>query len=158
MNFYLKLVTFIPWILYFIEIMFYRISVFDSKGKNKEKYFSYINKNLFSSLNIKELLLFFVFMLFIQYENTTVLEILFATIYIYLLIDFFHGLAYDCKKLKHKMLMVETVILLVLIIGFFLITEHLYTTYILMFIVSILSSFLIYLFGLPIILTSKDKD
>lgn len=158
MNFYLKLVTFIPWILYFIEIMFYRISVFDSKGKNKDKYFSYLNKNLFSSLNIKELFLFFIFMLFIQYENTTVLEILFATMYIYLLIDFFHGLAYDCKKIKHKMLMVETVILLILIIGFFLVTGHLYTTYILMFIVSILSSFLIYLFGLPIILSNKDKD
>lgn len=158
MSFYLKLASFIPWILYFIEIMFYRISIFDSKGKNKEKYFSYINKNLFSSLNIKELFLFFIFIIFIQYENTTVLEILFATIYIYLLIDFFHGLAYDCKKIKHKMIMVETVILLVLIIGFFLITEHLYTTYLLMFIASILSSFLIYIFGLPIILSNKDKD
>lgn len=144
----LKYATFVPWILYFIEIMFYRIGVIDKFDLDKKKYFSHINKNLFSSINVKELILFSIFLLFIQAKNTVVLEILFPVIYLYLLIDFFHTLAYDCKKLKYKNLMVQSVTVVVGIILFFAITNHLYTTYILMFIFSILSAFLLYIFSL----------
>ncbi|MCI8497816.1 MAG: hypothetical protein HFG33_00240 [Bacilli bacterium] len=144
---YLELATFIPWILYYIEIMLYRINVFEKKGENKEKYFAHMNKNFFSSINMKELLLFSIFLIFMQYENTTVLEILFSTIYLYLLIDFFNTLAVNCTKIKHKMLMVESILLLAIIIGLYFVKDKLYTTYILMFIVSILSSFVVFAFG-----------
>lgn len=147
---YIKLATFIPWILYFIEIMLYRIGVIESKNLDKKKYFKYLNENFFSSINMKELLLFSIFLIFMQYENTTVLEILFTTVYIYLLIDFFQTLAEGCKKIKYKRLMVASVILVVAIISFFLVTNHLYTTYILMFAVSLMSSFIIYIFSLSV--------
>ncbi len=154
---YLKLATFIPWIIYFVEIMLYRIGVIETQGLDKKKYFHHINKNFFSSINMKEVFLFVIFMIFIQYENTTALEILFPAMYVYLLIDFFHTRAADCKKIEHKSLMVESVILLSIIIGFFIWKDHLYTTYILMFAVSILSSFIIYLFSLPLGFVKKKK-
>lgn len=153
----LKLLTFIPWILYFVEIMYYRIGVIESNGKNKEKYFLYLNKNFFSSINLKEIFLFTVFLIFMQYEKTIVLEILFATIYLYLLIDFFHSLAVNCKKIKRKSYMVLSVVLIVGFVSFFWFTNHLYTTYILMFSFSIMSSFVIYLFSAILKLIHKNK-
>lgn len=152
---YLKLLTFIPWIIYFVEIMYYRISIIEAKGLDKKKYFHHMNKNFFSSINIKEIFLFVVFMIFIQYENTTVLEILFPAIYVYLIIDFFHTKANDCKKIAHKSMMALSIILIVSIVGFFILKNHLYTTYILMFAVSIMSAFIVYLFSLPISLKKK---
>lgn len=152
---YIKLATFIPWIIYFIEIMLYRIGVIEDQDLDKKKYFKYMNKNLFSSINIKEIFLFSIFVIFIQYENTAVLELLFSAIYIYLTIDFFNTLAEKCKKIKHKSLMVESVILVLALIGFFIYKNHLYTTYLIMFAVSILSSFLIYIFSIPISLGKK---
>lgn len=146
----LKYLTFVFWILYFIEIMFYRIGVIEDVNLDRKRYLKHINKNFFSSINLKELVLFFIFIIFLQYKNTAVLEILFSAIYIYLLIDFFHTLAYDCKKIHHKMLMVQTVILVFFIIGFFMYTNHLYTTYCLMFSVSVMNSFLMYLFSFPV--------
>lgn len=143
----IKLITFIPWVLYFIEIMMYRINIIESKSLDKNKYFSYINKNLFKSINVKEILLYCIFILFIQYENTLVLEILFSAIYVYLLIDFFHSLAADCTKIKNKWLMVQAVLVVVLLVGMFVLSKHLYSTYNLMFGVSILSSFLVFLFS-----------
>lgn len=143
----IKCITFIPWILYFIEIILYRIGVIETCKLNKEKYFNHMSKNMFSTINIKELILFFIFLLFLQKENTLVLEILFPVIYIYILIDFFHTLAYDCKKIKNKSLMVLSVCLVVALVLFFMITGKLYTTYILMFIASILNAFLIYIFS-----------
>lgn len=152
---YLKLATFIPWIIYFVEIMFYRIGVIETQELDKKKYFKYINKNLFSSINVKEIFLFCIFVIFVQYENTTVLEILFPAIYVYLLIDFFHTLAENCKKIKHKSMMALSVTLIVAIIAFFIWKNRLYTTYTLMFVVSILSSFIIYVFSLPVKLLRK---
>ena len=146
---YVKLATFIPWIIYFVEIMFYRIGVIETQGFDKKKYFHHINKNFFSSINMKEIILFVIFVIFLQYENTTVLELLFTAMYIYLLIDFFHTRASDCKKIKHKSLMVASVVLLIGIIVFFILKNHLYTTYILMFSISILSSFIVYIFSIP---------
>lgn len=154
---YVKLATFIPWIIYFIEIMLYRIGVIETQGMDKKKYFKYINKNFFSSINVKEVFLFSIFVIFIQYENTTVLEMLFPAMYLYLTIDFFHSLAQDCKKIEHKSLMVISVVLVVVLVAFFIFKDHLYTTYILMFAVSILSSFLVYLFSLPLAITRKSK-
>lgn len=154
---YVKLATFIPWIIYFIEIMLYRIGVIETQGMDKKKYFKYINKNFFSSINVKEVFLFSIFVIFIQYENTTVLEMLFPAMYLYLTIDFFHSLAQDCKKIEHKSLMVISVVLVVALVAFFIFKDHLYTTYILMFAVSILSSFLVYLFSLPLAITRKSK-
>lgn len=154
---YLKLATFIPWIIYFIEIMLYRIGVIETQELDKKRYFKYINKNFFSSINMKEVLLFCIFVIFLQYENTTVLEILFPAMYVYLIIDFFHTLAENCKKIDHKSLMVLTVILIVAIIAFFIWKNRLYTTYTLMFVVSILSSFLVYIFSLPLTLGKKKK-
>lgn len=154
---YLKLITFIPWIIYFIEIMLYRIGVIEGFGLDKKKYFNNLNKNFFSSINMKEVFLFIVFILFLQHENTTVLEILFPAIYIYLTIDFFQSLAGDCKKIKHKLLMVESVILLAGIILYFLFTDKLHTTYIVMFAVSIMSSFLIYIFSWTYSIGKKKK-
>lgn len=159
---YIALATFIPWILYYIEIMLYRINVYEKKGENREKYFAHMDKNFFSSINMKEVLLFVIFLIFMQYENTTVEEILFSTIYLYLLIDFFHTLAADCTKIKHKVLMVESVLLLVIIIGLFLLRDNLSTAYILMFSASILSSFIMFIFGLsleiPGLFSSKKKN
>lgn len=154
---YVKLATFIPWIIYFIEIMLYRIGVIETQGMDKKRYFKYINKNFFSSINVKEVFLFSIFVIFIQYENTTVLEMLFPAMYLYLTIDFFHSLAQDCKKIEHKSLMAISVILVVALVAFFIFKDHLYTTYILMFAVSILSSFLIYLFSLPLTIAKKSK-
>lgn len=154
---YVKLATFIPWIIYFIEIILYRIGVIETQGMDKKRYFKYINKNFFSSINVKEVFLFSIFVIFIQYENTTVLEMLFPAMYLYLTIDFFHSLAQDCKKIEHKSLMVISVILVVALVAFFIFKDHLYTTYILMFAVSILSSFLIYLFSLPLTIAKKSK-
>lgn len=151
------LATFIPWVVYFIHIMHYRIEILESKGQNREKYFSYINKNFFSSINIKELFLFFVFLLFVKYENTTVLEILFSAMYVYLLIDFLHGPRTKGKKIQHKGLMFASLLLIAAIIGYFIISGHLYTTYDVMFVVSIMSTFIVYIFGLPIIY-AKKKD
>lgn len=142
----IKMTTFIPWIVYFIEIMLYRINIIEEKGNTKDKYFKYLNKNFFSSINMKELVLFCIFIIFMQYENTTVLEILFPAIYVYLLIEFFQTLAEDCQKIKNKWLMVQSVILVVILIIFFVVANHLYTTYTMMFMVSILSSFIVYLF------------
>lgn len=147
---YLKLATFIPWILYYVQIMLYRINIYEKKGDNREKYFSHMDKNLFSSINIKELLLFMIFLIFMQYENETVLEILFAAIYFYLLIDFFQTLVNDCTKIKHKLLMCESVVLLGAIIVHFIIRDNLSTTYILMFVSSIMSSFIMFIFGLTL--------
>ena len=152
---YLKLATFIPWIIYFVEIMLYRIGVIETQELDKKKYFKYINKNLFSSINVKEIFLFCIFVIFVQYENTTVLEILFPAMYVYLIIDFFHTLAEHCKKIEHKSLMVLSVILIVGIVAFFIWKNRLYTTYTLMFVVSILSSFIIYVFSLPLTLGKK---
>lgn len=143
----IQFLTFIPWILYFIEIMLYRIGVIENTNLDKEKYMKHIDSNLFSSINTKELLLFSIFIIFMQYDNLTVLEILFPTIYIFLLIDFFHTLAKNCKKIKNKLLMIQSVILVIIIIGLFTFTKHLYTTYILMFTVSLFSSFIIYIFA-----------
>ncbi len=158
MEIMISLVTFIPWILYFIEIMLYRINVLESKKCDGKTYFDYINKNLFNSLNIRELILFCIFLIFMQYENTIVLQILFPTIYVYLLINFFQTQAEKCKKIKNKKLMVETVILLVTVLIIYLITKHLYTTYIIMFALSLLSSFLVYAFyKIYIILKSLSK-
>lgn len=144
----LKYLTFIPWILYFVEIIYYRISIVESCKMNNKKYLEHINKHLFSSINVKELILFFIFIFFILAKNTVVLEILFSAIYLFLLIDFFHTLAYDCKKIHHPIFMVCSVTLLILIILFFALTHKLYTTYIIMFIVSILNSFWIYFLNL----------
>lgn len=144
----IKYLTFVPWILYFIEIMLYRIGVIETHKFNKKAYFNHLNSHFFKSINVKEIILFLIFLLFMQRENTMVLEILFVSFYMYLLIDFFLDLAYGCKKIHHKVLMVQSVVLLVAIIGFFAFTRKLYTTYILMFSVSILSSFIIYVFGL----------
>jgi len=143
----IKLLTFIPWILYFVEIMYYRIAVIESKDLNKEKYLNYSNKHLFNTINTKELFLFLLFIVFMQFRRTVVLEILFTTIYIYLLIDFFMSLAASCKKIKYKSIMVQTVILIVLVILYFLIFNKLYTTYNLMFAFSIMSPVLVYLFS-----------
>lgn len=154
---YIKLITFIPWIIYFLEIMYYRIGILEKNDLEKKKYFHHLNKNFFTSINMKEILLFVIFMIFIQYENTTVLEILFSAMYVYLIIDFFHTLRADCKKIEHKSLMVESIILVGGLIAFFILKNHLYTTYILMFAVSILSTFIIYLLSLPIALSKKKK-
>lgn len=154
---YLKLATFIPWIIYFVEIMFYRIGTIEKNELDKKRYFHHINKNLFASVNMKEIFLFVIFMIFIQYDNETVLEILFPAMYVYLLIDFFHTLAGSCKKIKHKGMMIESVVLIAILLVFFILKGHLYTTYILMFAVSILSSFIIYLFSLPLTLGKKKK-
>lgn len=143
-----KCLTFIPWILYFIEIMLYRIGVIENKKLDKEKYLKHLNNNMFSSISVPEIVLFSIFLLFLQYKKTLVLEILFPTIYIYLLINFFQTLAKDCKKIQNKLLMVLSVVLLVGIVIYFLYTNRLYTTYILMFTSSILSSFIIYIFSL----------
>ena len=143
----LKYTTFIPWILYFIEIMLYRIGIIET---HKLDYFQYCKKNLFKTINFKELLLLILFIWFIFIKNTFVLEILFSATYLYLLIDFFYTLARDCKKIKHKSLMVQTVILTCSIILFFMFTNKLYTTYLLMFGVSLVSSLIIYIFSLPI--------
>lgn len=150
-----KLVTFIPWILYFIEIMLYRISTIEKHNLDKTKYFNFLNGNLFKAINVKELVLFCMFIIFLQFKNTTVLEILFPAIYIYLLVDFFHVFASDCTKIKHKSLMVLSVILLAILILYFLLTNHLYTTYELMFIVSILSAFVMY--GFSLIIKKRKK-
>ena len=144
----IQLLTFIPWILYYIEIMLYRITIIEGKECDREKYFKYLNKNFFNSFNVKELVLFCIFVIFMQWNNTTVLEILFPAIYIYLLINFFHSLANKCKKITDKWLMIDSVILLVVLIIYFLISGHLFATYILMFASSLLSSFIIYLFSL----------
>lgn len=154
---YIKLITFIPWIIYFLEIMYYRIGILEKNDLEKKKYFHHLNKNFFTSINMKEILLFVIFMIFIQYENTTVLEILFSAMYVYLIIDFFHTLRADCKKIEHKSLMVESIIIVGGLIAFFILKNHLYTTYILMFAVSILSTFIIYLLSLPIALSKKKK-
>ena len=146
----IKLVTFIPWILYYIEIMYYRIHMIERCDLNKAKYFNYVNKNFFKAINIKELVLFFVFIIFTRYENTVALEILFPTVYLYLLVDFFHTYANDCGKINYYILMVLSVMLLIFVIMFFIITNHLYTTYDFMFIISILSTFIIYIMSLTI--------
>ncbi len=154
---YIKLITFIPWIIYFLEIMYYRIGILEKNDLEKKKYFHHLNKNFFTSINMKEILLFVIFMIFIQYENTTVLEILFSAMYVYLIIDFFHTLRADCKKIEHKSLLIESIIIVGGLIAFFILKNHLYTTYILMFAVSILSTFIIYLLSLPIALSERKK-
>lgn len=140
--------TFIPWILYFIKIMFYRIVVIENKKLDKEKYLKHLDGNMFSSINIPEIVLFSIFLIFMQYKKTLVLEMLFPTIYIYLLINFFQTLAKDCKRIQNKTFMVLSILLMMSIIGYFIYTNRLYTTYILMFTSSILSSFIIYIFSL----------
>ncbi len=143
----LSYASFIPWILYFIEIMLYRIGIVETYELNQNKYLQHINKHLFSSINIKELLLFSIFLIFLQNKNETVLMILFPTIYLYLLIDFFYGLANDCKKIKYKSLMVQSVLVVVLIVSLFILKIiELNTAYILMFISSIFSAFLMFIF------------
>lgn len=154
---YVKLATFIPWIIYFVEIMLYRIGVIENQDLDKKKYFKFINKNFFSSINMKEILLFVIFVIFLQYENTTVLEILFTAMYVYLIIDFFHTRASDCQKIGHKSLMAEAILLIILVISFFIWKNHLYMTYILMFSISILSAFIIYIFSIPLNLIAKKK-
>ena len=144
----IKYLTFIPWILYFIEIVFYRIGVIETCKLDKEKYFKHMKENLFSSINVKEIVLLVIFIFFIRYHNTPVLESLFATFYIYLLVDFFQTLAVDCKKIRNKSLMVQSVLLVILVISFFTVTNKLYTTYFLMFMVSILNTFIIYIFSI----------
>lgn len=127
--------------------MLYKIGVIET---HKHKYFQYCKKNLFKTINFKELLLLILFIWFIFIKNTFVLEILFSATYLYLLIDFFYTLAKDCKKIKHKSLMAQSIILTSLIILFFMSTNKLYTTYLLMFGVSLSSSLIIYIFSLPI--------
>lgn len=144
----IKFMTFIPWILYFIKIMFYRIVVIENKKLDKEKYLKHLDGNMFSSINIPEIVLFSIFLIFMQYKKTLVLEMLFPTIYIYLLINFFQTLAKDCKRIQNKTFMVLSILLMMSIIGYFIYTNRLYTTYILMFTSSILSSFIIYIFSL----------
>ena len=41
----IKLITFIPWILYYVEIMYYRIAVLERYNLDRESYFKYLNKN-----------------------------------------------------------------------------------------------------------------
>ena len=65
----INLFTMFPWILYVIEIYYYRIGVIETGRYNKDKYFKHLNKNLFSSINIKELVLFFIFILFMLYKK-----------------------------------------------------------------------------------------
>jgi len=143
----IKLLTFIPWIIYFLHIMNVRTNTIEKNKYDKEKYFKYVDKNFFKSLSIKELLLFFVFILFLTYKNTTTLEILFAAIYIYLLIDILH--TYDFSEIKSKKnYLIEIIILILGIIIYFVLTNNLYTTYVLAFMVSVLSSILIYIFEL----------
>ena len=142
----ISLITFIPWILYYIEIMLYRINIIEKENLNKEKYFKYINKNFFKSINIKELVLFCIYMCFYTFQNQLVLELLFSAIYIYLLVDFFFVYANDCTKIKNKSLMILSVILVILLNIFFITTNHLFITYNIMFTLSILSSFVVYIF------------
>lgn len=143
----LTLFTTIPWILYVIEIYYYRISIIEKEKLDKKKYFKYINKNFFSSINVKELLLFFIFIFFMLYGKKWILKILIVSFYMYLLIDFFMTLAKDCKKIKHKSLMVQTIIMVGLVLLIYPVFGKLKLTYILMFVTSILSSFIIYLFS-----------
>lgn len=154
---YIELATFIPWIIYFVEIMFYRIGVIEKHELNKEKYFKNLNKNFFSSINMKEVFLFIIFILFVQRDNTTVLMILFPAIYLYLIIDFFQSLARDCTKIKNKLMMVESIAVLSCIIIFYIVTKRLHTTYIIMFSVSILSSFITYIFSRTCSIRKKSK-
>lgn len=148
MNKLLTIFTMIPWILYYIEIYYYRISVIEKYGTNDKKYFNHINKSFFESINIKELILFFIFIIFLQFGKVYVLKILFIFFYIYLLFDFFMTLAEKCTKIKNKFIMVQTVILCILLIGSYLVFRKVYLTYILMFIASILSSFIVYAFAI----------
>lgn len=148
MSKFLTLFTTIPWILYIIEIYYYRISIIEKEKLDKKKYFNYINKNFFSSINIKELLLFFIFILFMLYGKKWVLKILIVSFYLYLLLDFFMTLAEKCKKIKHKSLMAQTIIMVGLVVLSYPVFGKLKLTYILMFITSILSSFIIYLFSI----------
>ena len=143
----LNLITVIPWIMYYIEIYYYRISVLEDCKLDKKKYFSHINKHLFESINIKEIILFFIFVIFMHYDKIYVLKILFITFYIYLLIDFFLTLAEKCKKINHPVIMGQVIILCSLIIIHYLIFKDLTLTYIFMFIASILNSFITYIFG-----------
>ena len=148
MSKFLTLFTTIPWILYIIEIYYYRISIIEKEKLDKKKYFNYINKNFFSSINIKELLLFFIFILFMLYGKKWVLKILIVSFYLYLLLDFFMTLAEKCKKIKYKSLMVQTIIMVGLVVLSYPFLGKLKLTYILMFITSILSSFIIYVFSI----------
>lgn len=143
----IKYLSFVPWILYFIEIMLYRIGVVENYNLDKNKYLGHLKRNKSTTFNIKEIFLFIVFLFFKKYDNTPVLETLFSTIYICMLIDFFQELANDCKKIKNKSLMVQSVILVVSIVVLFMVTNKLYTTYILMFIASILSAYIMYIFA-----------
>jgi len=143
----LKFATFLPWFIYYLNVMTYNIKVVEEKHLDKTEYFNYINQNFFNSFNIKELLLFCIFLVFMQHENTVVLEILFSTIYIYLLIDFFHSSKVNHRIIEHKNMIAQAILLSVLIIGFFGFTNHLYTTYILMFTISLIGAFLVYIFG-----------
>ncbi len=152
----LKYLTFIPWIIYFIKLMYYRSGIIENKGYKRNKYFPYLNKNLFASINTKELLLFLMFLIFMQYENTTVLEILFSTIYVFLLIDFLHTIK-DKVKVKNPLYIILTILLVGGLIVFFTLTNHLYTVYLLMFSVSIMSSFIIYVFGHIVNIGKKRK-
>lgn len=141
------LVTFIPWILYFIEIMYYRIHMIEKFDLDGDKYLKYISKNLFKAINIKELILFFIFIIFSGYQSKLALKILFPTIYLYLLVDFFHTYANDCGKIRYYLMMALSVLLIIFVIIYFMITEDLYLTYSFMFIVSVLSAFIIFLFS-----------
>ena len=145
MKFVIKIFTFIPWIIYFLYIMAQRANAIEKNNYEKDKYFKYVNKNFFKALSVKELILFFVFMIFLTYRNTTTLEILFASIYIYLIIDVIHD--GEAKRVNNsKSYLVEVVLIIALIILYFVLTNNLYTTYVLAFMVSILSSLLIYVF------------
>ena len=144
------LITFIPWILYYVEVMYYRIHTIERFNLNGKKYFNYINNNFFKSINIKELVLFFVFILFAGYQSKLALKILFPTIYLYLLVDFFHTYAEECGKIHNYILMALSVLLIGFIIVYYIITEDLYLSYSCMFTVSVFSAFIVYIFTFAI--------
>lgn len=137
---YLILLSFIPWILYYVEIVYVNIALLENA---KLKWCDY----KYPILPL-ELIFLAIFLLLWFLKKITIIHYYFPIIYLILLVEFFRKLAHNCHKIKHKFIMVVEILLITLSVLSYIIFKNEIISYAIMFILSIFSYITVFTFSL----------
>ncbi len=120
--------TFIPWILIFAKNCL-------DKLRSKDKLtFKYLKKNFFKIFRLDLLLLIIIFYYFASFNKDFVHKYLFAIINLYLFVNSFYESKTNVKKNNLKKELILVLIMVIIPIGYYILSHNLLLTYKLMFI------------------------
>lgn len=127
-NKYITLLTFIPWILFFI------ISVFRNLNNKEYRKFNgkYLKKNFFKIFRLDLLFLILVFFYFASFEKDFVDKYLFMVMNLYLCVNSIYEKKYKITKQFFKDNGLELILLLIIMLipfGFYIFKNNLVLTY-----------------------------